>query len=271
MTIGYEIKRDPTINWIIGPVGRCVEFLAEETMIASVLHRAASALPTLPTLLAVAANSAEKAGLSGAPFKAGLAQTQGLEDWARKIEANDYTLVNRHALVAIWGSFEAALEDTIVLVLMNDSRAVKEVQRHLRKVRVNQEGLLLEEEARRVYRSLERLARQKRTDLEGALDWILDLFDISRIPGTSYAVALQEANALRNSLLHRQGRLDARAIAEAPSLGAESGHQILVDSKAYQKYYDAIGGFVQELITGICKSRYIRSRAELEQAGANSE
>jgi hypothetical protein len=262
--IRYTIERDPTTNWILGPVAGCVDFLAVEMAMAGVMVRGLELLPLVPPLMKVAAGEVgRKLGPKAvAPLKAFLAQDMALEGMAETLADHDYALPNAHTLVSLWGGIEACIEDTVVLTLLNDPPSVLVIGREI-KLRATSSGLLEEPEARSAFRSLERKARQTKNVME-AYDWCLSLLNIRRLPGSDLSAIFKEINALRNAIMHNTGIADDRAVQAAPTLKLKRGDQIRLSRSQIQEYYGAISKFVQELLQGIIKSRHLRPKEELK-------
>lgn len=262
--VHYTIERDPTINWILGPVGACVDYLAVEMAMAGVMVRGVQLMPLVPLLMEVAAGEFERhlGAQSTAPIKAFLDQDMAFEGMAEKLAENDFALANSHTLVSLWAGIESCVEDTVVLALINDEKTVDAVRREVR-LRGHSSGLLEEPEARRAFRALERTARQTNSVLE-TYDWCLSLLEVYRIPGSDLSDSLTEINALRNSIMHNTGIADERTVRSAPTLNLKPGDQIRLSRDELRSYYDSMSSFVQEVLKGVIKSRHVRSKDELE-------
>ena len=262
--IRYPIKRDTKKNWVLGPVGSCVDFLATEMAMAGVMVRGLELMPLVPQLMRIAAvEIVKKRGSKAAePFEKFLYQDMAFEGMSERLSVNDFALLNSHTLVALWSGFETCIEDTVVLALMNDQLTVNAVCAEI-KIRGHTGGLLEERDARSAFRSLERKARQGK-GLMDSYDWLLGLLDIKRNPCSDLGKSLAEVNALRNAIMHNAGITDQQTLNTAPSLTLAIGDEILLTRDNIHSYYDAVTTFVKELLSGVVKSRHIRSKEELD-------
>ena len=67
---------------------------------------------------------------------------------------------------------------------------------------------------------------------------------------------LAEANAVRNSIVHRGGVIDARAVAEAPRLAPREGTAISVNREELLRYHKAMSDYALALLNGVSHSSY---------------
>lgn len=259
----YPIERDPSINWIVGPLHECVTFLAVEKAMGNVVARALEVLPLVPKLVKLAEPEiARKAGPAGvAHFRALTADHLDLSGWPERLSVDDFSLTNVHTLVSLWSAIEVLVENLVVITLVNDQATVEAAGREV-KVPASG-GLPSEAEARRIFKSLERKARSGRCVLEGC-DWLLALCDIKRQPGSDVAQRFKEINELRNCILHRAGIADGRLSEAAPSLALQPGDAIRISRKQLDGYYDAMSTFAVETTRGAIKSRHVRSKEQLQ-------
>lgn len=266
--IEYSVRRDPTTNWVLGPVAACIDYLAVEIAMSGVMIRGLELMPLVAPLMKVAAPEiARKRGRKALrPFQEFLAADMSFSGMSERLAENDYALANSHTLVALWSGLETCIEDTIVLALLNDSPSVEAVGREV-KIRGHESGLLDERQARRTYRSLESKARQDRS-LATAYDWMLGLVDLERTPRSNLGSSLDEANALRNAIMHNAGVADEKMSSSAPSLGLSPGERIELSRDRIRSYNGVISSFVQELLAGVIRSRHIKSKEQLDVADA---
>lgn len=265
--IEYSVQRDPKTNWVLGPVAACIDYLAVEIAMAGVMIRGLELMPLIAPLMKVAGPEiARKRGKEASrPFQRFLAADMSFSGMSERLAEDDYALANAHTLVALWSGLETCIEDTVVLALLNDSQSVEAVGREVR-IRGHESGLLDERLARRTYRSLESKARQDRS-LAAAYDWMLALVDLERAPQSEVGTSLDEANALRNAIMHNAGLADEKVASSAPSLGLSPGERIKVSREQIRHYNRIISGFAQELLTGVIRSRHIKSKEELDAVG----
>jgi hypothetical protein len=112
---------------LITPVGEATLFTGEELKIGGVTKRAFEALIHVRPLLQLALTAFQRLhDLKTASAIRKLLSDQALqENWAKEIRDSGFLSLNRHLLIATWSALEAALEDTAVELLQNDSWAFK--------------------------------------------------------------------------------------------------------------------------------------------------
>lgn len=248
-------------NWVVGPVGRCIAYVADETRIAGVLHRAIGVLAGMEPMLIVLRRSFVQSSVPTDGIDQLLAHQRTLGPWAKDILDAQLHPINSHALIGLWSAVEVAVEDTLRLVLIKDSLSLAIVFEAGTKMRDKPTSPLSEEDAQRVARAFERHARSSRP-VGHAYAYMLSALGIEVKLPDSVATTVSEINYVRNILLHRGGIVDSRVAAEAPELGLQPGSKIAVTSKTYERYYDAVGEFAKAFLDGVVKSRHIRVKGE---------
>ncbi len=233
---------------------------------AGVIIRSLELMPLMPPLMTLAAQvvALKKGPEDLEPFERFLSEDMGFSGMSEELVRDDFALPNSHTLVALWSAIETCLEDTIVLTLMNDERAATSISAEV-SIPSYDEGLLDERQARATFRRLESKARQSHGVMESA-DWMLGLIEMAREPSSDASEVMSEVNALRNSIMHNGGVLDQRSLKAAPSLRFVVGEEIKIKRDELRSYNDSLSTFVQELLSGVLASRYMRSKEELQQS-----
>lgn len=250
--------KSPHKGWIIEPIGAAVLFVGEETKTGGLLKRALTHLEggraLFRNVLLIAQRSGMRTGLEAATRL--YAESPLNEQWAKELRESDYASVNAHALIAIWGALETCVEDTIISILINwpDAGSITAEP----PLQVDLPLLGTHEDAQRLYRRIENKLRVA-GDIVATYDAVLKHFSLETPVSNANAEVLREANAVRNCLLHRGGRVDARAKREAPTLSPVEGQLIRVSSESYLRYHDAIAAWLVALSSSIVASRYLSS------------
>lgn len=256
------IPNSDAFNWVIGPATQCVSLIAEESRIASVLQRAIVALSHQGPLLQfvrqrLTATTADVQAID----RLILEQQGGLGQWASELMSEDFEPINKHGVIGMWVALEVAVEDTVVLVLMNDGSARQSLSNAGVKLPQSLSLPLTEADARRVYRRLEAYSRKDRSVASG-YSHLLSILGISVTLSPDVISSLAELNYLRNCLLHRAGFADERSTVEAPGLSLDPGTQIKISSERYRHYFDSAGKFAQALLAGVLSSSYVRTKPQ---------
>ena len=244
------------LNWIIGPAASAVKLLAEETATAGLLKRSLVVMAGLRPLLNNVKAQLRAAGTSTAEVDALLRQQDENECRAKEILLNDYDPIVRHGVIGMWVCVEVAVEDTATLVLQHDPSALSAFVAGGPRFRHPLPSTLNEEGAGRIYKKLERHSMLGRGVGE-AYCHLLNLLDVPIAVDSPTLDVLSELNYVRNCWLHRSGRVDAAALAQAPSLGVAAGEQLKVPSERYLHYFVAASSFVVALLDATSRSRYV--------------
>jgi hypothetical protein len=257
-TYPHLTKSIPNPGWVLEPFAVCVEFIADEAKIGGLLKRSLvhteQATPLLQSvdklIRKVGARSVADAAqrlAADAPFH---------EEWAKELRESDYAVLNAHGLVAIWGALETCIEDTIACILLYWSRT----RPVLDSLQISFPGESIDEEtAHALYTRIERKLAV-RGDVIGTYAAVLRVFDLEATISSDAADSLREANAVRNCLLHRGGRIDGRAIREAPALSNLEGKVIRVSSDAFVRYHAAVSDWLVSLSQSLVTSKYYPAR-----------
>jgi len=253
-----EIKSDKVK--VLAPVGNAIKFVAEETKLASILHRGVIVLRDHELYLKLAKKMAlENSQEQIIPqIDILLKDAPGLGKEAEEISQNDFELVNRHAFISIWAAFESALEDTIFFLLAHSDRPIEDLAVFgvaYKKPSFERTDQNIASQVRRI----EQAARKKhKSNIGKTYAWIFAEFDLRINQSRINEVILEEANAVRNCILHNSGVVDERA-AQVSSLSTLIGQELRVTKSKYLQYYQAVSQFLTGLLEAICSSSYIRS------------
>jgi hypothetical protein len=254
------IPSSKDFNWIIGPVGQAIGFVAEETKITGTLHRGLIVLKGQEVFLRLARERFQAAGAADALAGVDqlLASAPILSQWATELQQGDFSMINKHSLIAIWGAVEVAVEDTVVLVLSKEPTALAKVSSTGIDTSKFAPGPVSEDDARRLFARLERKLREN-LKVGDAYIKLLGLFDISFSCSGHTLSKLEEINSVRNCLLHRGGIIDDRAAQSVGALRPFLGQQIPITQARYLEYYDAVGTFLSAMMNGVIASPHIRT------------
>lgn len=258
------IPDSDAVHWIIAPAGRAITYTANETKVASILHRSLIVLEGNETFLRIARERLEAANAREAVHQIEQLITEAptLRQWASELRANDFSEVNSHSLIGMWGAVEVAVEDTIVLILTKDPAALEIVADTGIRTTTLGSSPLSEDGARRLYGRMERQLRKKLKVGEAYIK-LLGLFGV-QVSCTNHVLSnLEEINVVRNCLLHRGGVIDDRAAQSVEILKPLMGQEIAITRARYLAYYDAIGAFLKAMLQGVIDSRHIKAAPEI--------
>src|SRR5436305_1446042 len=261
------IPSSKDFNWIIGPVGQAVGVVAEETKIAGTLHRGLMVLKGQEVFLRLARERFQAAGANDALAGVDqlLASAPILSQWATELQQDDFSTINKHSLISIWGAVEVSVEDTVMLVLSKEPTALARVSSAGIDISKFAPGPVSEDEARRLFTRLERKLREN-LKVGDAYIKLLGLLDVSFTCSGHTLSKLEEINSVRNCLLHRGGIIDGRAAQSVGALRPFLGQQIPITQARYLEYYEAVNTFLSAMMGGVIASPHIRTKP----TGANN-
>jgi hypothetical protein len=254
-------------NWILGPPGRCVSFIAEETRIGALLQRAIVVLGGFQPFLRLIRPLFERDPDALARLEWLMKEQEGLGQWAKELSAGDFSPINSHALVGLWTAIEVAVEDTVSLIILKDPTVLPLALEMGASKKLFSAPALDAVAARRMYSRWEGHLRDT-LSIGAAYDALLGAL-LPFPSNVDRAIVLTELNYVRNCILHRGGTVDEKVLGEAPYLGVKSGDQVVVASKSYLRYFDAAATFASDLIGAAVKSKYTRAREPGERDGAS--
>ncbi len=252
-----SIPNSDAFNWVIGPAAQCVSLIAEETKVASLLHRSIIAFSNQGPLLDLVRKQFLSKKQSVSNIDKLISEQKVTGPWAKQLLNNDFDPINRHGIIGLWVAVEVAVEDTVVLILIKEPSAIDLISGTGIKLPKNLSNPLSESDARRVYSRLETYSRKNRSVAEGYCH-LMSVLGISvNLPNEAFKT-IAELNYVRNCLLHRAGVADERSNIEAPTLGLNVGDKIKISSTQYSHYFEVVGQFAKALLNGVIHSRYIR-------------
>lgn len=184
-----------------------------------------------------------------------------------------FPLLHNHALMGLWGAFEAMVDDVSVNWL--DARPESMTSERFPRLQVElNQFLALDpyEQKRRVVEEIKRKrAVSQRTGI-GQFEGLLDAIGLGGSIDPDVRNVIRIAKGLRNVVAHKGGRSDARLIEECPDLGLKldqpiqlTGQQMVSIAYAMSIYADEIERR-QRVVSGLP----IREPFRLREATASS-
>jgi hypothetical protein len=253
------IPNSDAFCWIIGPAGRCVSTVAKEIFTASQMHRTIASVANQSLLLQFAHQKALEAGGYTKELALWMREQVSLSEWAIKQMQSDLHELHFTGVISLWTSLEVAVEDTAILILVNDQMILANLQALGLKFSKNLIAISTEADARKVYVQLERQLRGPDSKV-AAFCRVLQKLDVDVQLAVDVEEKIRELNFVRNCLLHRGGIVDELVNTEAPALNLSVGESIRVGRAAYLSYYDAVSSFAKALLQAAVESRHVRTK-----------
>ena len=185
-------------------------------------------------------------------------------EWAKAEIANDYTGLNAQALISMNSALDAVVEDLVRAIQLTSavSHAFRTAESDVPEAseQLGLQGHALVEDAARPVIARELRKRSKGLRGSGAARYESLLAEIGlsapddRPIPADFDQALTELGALRDVLVHRAGRVDDRALEQAPSLRYREGQFVRITSAEFRMYSAAIACYAHEIWFRIIRS-----------------
>ena len=162
---------------------------------------------------------------------------------------NDFPFMHASALVAAWGSLEAAIVDVAVGILLNEPKAFDKDE--FMKVRVplsTFEGLDKEDRVRYLISEVQRPQAAGGGQGVDSFENLLHLFDLSGKVEENVKKTLWEMNHMRNIIVHRDSHADSRLVRACPWLNTKVGERLMVNHSQFGRYGDAVFEYVKTIV-----------------------
>lgn len=247
-------------GWIVERVGRCVSYLAEEMRLHGQLTTSAMVSKIAPMLLILASEHEKvaKDPMIRARFRelALLHQDYSPDE----LVLSDFATLNEHTFVAMWSAVEVGVQDTLVAILLNDTEA---------RSAVALDGVNIPKGA--TPRKIENMVRSweekiKKRNAEGKPSHAQSWIEAFRKVGVELSISsdacvdIDEANELRNSILHRHGVIGEEAVARVQTLRATDGNRVRLSVERCRRFNKSFSDFVVALLGALAVSRHAWQR-----------
>lgn len=251
-------------NWLLEPATR-VKDLVKEAAYVGVVPRALIIASGFRTYLLIARQRFIDEGKSLDGFDALLAEQDSIEFATNHLleeKGDEVPLVNAHSVVNLWTLLETMVEDTFVLAVTRDDRALaRALKTGIRWRGSDSLETISEEEARDIYVRVERQsARKSDTNSSERLPRALRSIGIDLQLRQDTADAISDLCTTRNCILHRGSIIDARTTRDMRTAKVVEGERLRIVRERWESFYDAIGSFASSLLKAVSESAYCRWR-----------
>lgn len=180
-----------------------------------------------------------------------LANAKELSNWTEEMKSEDYHELYLHSFIGIWSSFEAGLENCFSDFIENDYNSAKTIVSQFTYGKYNlDEWPWNKNICFDIASKLELRAKQvidnSGIDYFERLKTIFSWLNIKIEIDTIYKYNLNEANRVRNIILHRNGQIDSKDAIDFPSLKEWENNVMPFTEERFKKYYNAI---IQTLVS----------------------
>lgn len=160
-----------------------------------------------------------------------------------------FPILHVHALVALWGLLEAAIEDALVAFLLNEpDRLRNEPFGKLKITLADFEASEKDDRMRLLLAELERDKSVRRRHGVDRFEVLLEAFGFSAPVHPLVKKELYALHHIRNVIVHRGSLADRRLVQACPWLSLKIGEPIIVTHKAYARYDSALAYYVLKIL-----------------------
>lgn len=218
------------------PLRRFLDYCEESYRLLHLSMRGVSGLRGMPRLVA-ALKPFETDEDDAEPRRKSLEDAKQTAEFANKECESGFPLLHAHTLVGIWGAFEAAIEDMLVGLLVNEPDLLRDKAFAKMRVSLAQFELLEREERMRLL--LAELGRGEgaaRTTGVDSFEALLDCFNLSGPVSPDTKKSIWEMNHVRNVIVHRGSLADRRLVEACPWMNLKLGDRLTVAHDQLEHY-----------------------------------
>jgi hypothetical protein len=238
-------------SYAIGPLKAFHAYIAESDRLLHLSMRGISSLRGMPGLIEALADFRSEDADNPVnderyePLE--LAKADAL--FAEKEYAAGFPLLHAHTLVGVRGALEAAIEDTVVSLLVNEPELLQSGA--LAKVRIplaEFETLEKDERMRLLVTELERGQGLSRKQGADSFEALLELVGLSGSLDPEVKKLLWQMHHVRNVIVHRGSVADRRLVMSCPWMGLKVGDKVVVTHESLRRYEEALCSYTVMLV-----------------------
>ncbi len=182
-------------------------------------------------------------------YKKDLERANAQARFALKEQDDDFPLLHAQALVGMWSGLEAAIEDALVGMLLNENDLL--CSEPFSKVRIPLVEFELLDKEERIRFLVDELGRGqvlgRKQGIEG-FEAMLNLVGLAGSVDPEVKKSIWEINHLRNVIVHRGSIADRRLVQACPWLSLNLGDKVKVTHKMLHTYYEVFHQYLMTII-----------------------
>lgn len=183
-----------------------------------------------------------------------------VHDFKKRMESENFHSIYAHSFIGQWSAFESGLDNNIAAILGNDEDASKDALSVFSKPKYFIDEWPWNSDSRiHLAQMLSRCAKSKPEKTSSYSQMLINLysfFGISLVLDDVHRLNLDEANRVRNILLHRSGEVMPKDIKDFPSLKCFDGKLYCMRESVFKGYYHAVVHFLTSLINAISERNF---------------
>ena len=262
------IKRDEIPRYAAEPLLVFTEYSKQSSRILHMCMRGISVHTMMPdTLMVLHKHTTAEAEEKRHKYEREMKRATAEADFAKKEIDAGFPLLYAHHLVGLWGALEAAVEDCLVGILINEPDLLRsDAFSRLRIPLAEFECLDKEERVRFLLAEVERgqgLGRRQGVD---AFESLLGHVNLSGPVDPEIKKTMWEMHHVRNVIVHRNSLVDRRLKEACPWLGLKVGEKITVDHKSFGQYAQALGEYLMTIIYRLGAKYEVNVEGKIQEA-----
>ncbi|SRR6266478_1764195 len=178
--------------------------------------------------------------------------------------AKGFPLLHAHTLVATWGAFEVAIEDTLVKILLNEPKLLK--NQAFTKVKIPLAEFQASDEEGRIRYLLNEITRNQGPGRKQGVDMFESLLDFLALSGAvqeDLKKTIWEMQHVRNVIVHRASCADKRLLEGCPWLNLKIGEKVIVSHDALGRYGAALCQYALNIAHRLCERYGVDPQARI--------
>jgi hypothetical protein len=186
----------------------------------------------------------------------------------------DFPLLHSHTLVGTWGALEAAIEDMLVGLLVNEPELLRnEALARIRIPLAEFESLEKDERMRLLLSSLAQDRGLGRNQGVDAFEGMLKVVGLDGKVDTGTKKQIWEMQHVRNAIVHRGAVADRRLINACPWLNLKVNDRVIVTHGSLSKYTSAVLDYISTIAKRLKRHHGVgaRGREETEKVNKNAQ
>jgi hypothetical protein len=250
-----NIAMEQVPDYAAQPLKRFFEYWEDSRRLLEVSMEGMSTLKSVPTLLKDigALTAAVRAALPthyGAEQKALISEKHKRDaDFSEKEIKAGFPLLHAHTLVGAWGALEAAIEDMLVGILINEPEHLQDPGFSKIKIPLaDYEALDKEDRMRFLLDEIGRSHPFSRKNGVDAFESLFELFLLSGAVNADVKAAIWEISHIRNVIVHRNSIADRRLVKNCPHLNIKAGEKVVITNQQLDRYGRALCEYVSAIL-----------------------
>lgn len=241
---------DKSNDWLIGPIGSCINFLCDELAFLGTVTRAFSSITLIPSLLQIVGSLqiSDEQKLRLSQFSKLMAEPVELTE--RYMIGGGMRGAYQSVAVSLWGGLETTIEETLLNCVLNVptvEQIVRSAYPKILPMSVTDVGSAREFVIAWERRLLTTDVVTRAIEMLAVAGLIVNVTDQQRR-------TLAELSEFRNLAVHRRGIVDARFKTKVPWCALGVGDTFPIDHSVVGQFFDACNAFAQSLLKAATES-----------------